>query len=773
MTEQQTIKYAPQRNNMTVDNVTFQTNNVSTVVAYEPFPPADATEQRPLKEFLIKFSVLNGQITLTLDFKTFSSSTGLDYNNGKYVVHPTPEAVKKEFGKIAINLSYIDKISILKNSFPVSWRFFFTFMIQVLSGNYSSTVQVNSIQQLLAYCLITRTEVDIWEIIYSDLVNKLLNKSRLKYGSYPRFISCALQALQGPEYTQDENFGFLPGILSPSNFTNDPSKGPEVPGTLSKKSKRPKSKNPPTETKVTSPKPMEGSEQAHSDELDKERDKEEVIAAGEDMDEDSQVAEEVGTPPPKQDRPEPSHEQHKESAVSYADLKASIEQYYDENIPHRDQTDKLVEASMSSLDKSSTTISDLYKGLCVITQLLRDINNAVKDDPTTNKKTNKAIKIFTKITTQTTEILSLVKTIDFSTIRSVVTYLQAQALKQEEASAAWTKSSTNMAWNLNSIMTAVEISQAALKHEVSSLRQDTLEIKSMMTKIYQAFKSQPSSAPSGSITPTLSLTNIPANVDGENTTTTDTEEPPSHTEGETKDPNMKLVPASTTVLPDLDEEEKVPYTIHGKLYYLTHREIQAYLDKEEKMKKAAEEAKILAMSKPEVIKVVREEAKKLGINTKEAISIKAVPEQASSQTSRRKRKHMELEHEIKVSGLECNRSLQEGIPFVNNMVIEDPEYVIFLTDVFGDQAFQRWNNIYKVGVDSLVSYLPEVIKVVREEAKKLGINPKEAIFTKAVPEQASSQTSKRKRKHMELKHEIKVSGLECNRSLPEGIPKME
>ncbi|GKG42028.1 hypothetical protein Tco_0473779 [Tanacetum coccineum] len=39
------------------------------------------------------------------------------------------------------------------------------------------------------------------------------------------------------------------------------------------------------------------------------------------------------------------------------------------------------------------------------------------------------------------------------------------------------------------------------------------------------------------------------------------------------------------------------------------------------------------------------------------------------------------------------------------MVIEEPEYEIFFTDVFGDQAFQRWNDIHKVGIDSLVSYL--------------------------------------------------------------------
>ncbi|GJX31672.1 hypothetical protein Tco_0241527 [Tanacetum coccineum] len=150
MAEQQTIKYAPQWINMTGDNVTFQTNNVvgnfnyppnvsaympimkfllncplkkaftncplvvyknflrefwNTTIAYDLFPSTDETEQCLLREFLIKFSVLNGQRPLTLDFNTFCSSTGLDYNNGKYVAHPTPEAVKKELGKISINPS--------------------------------------------------------------------------------------------------------------------------------------------------------------------------------------------------------------------------------------------------------------------------------------------------------------------------------------------------------------------------------------------------------------------------------------------------------------------------------------------------------------------------------------------------------------------------------------------------------------------------------------------------------------------------------------------
>ncbi|GKC07107.1 hypothetical protein Tco_0998717 [Tanacetum coccineum] len=203
----------------------FLTEFWCTTVAYDPFPSTDEPEKCPLKEFLIKFSVSNGKRPLTLDFLFINWP---DYNKGKYVDHPTPEVIKKELGKIAINLSYLDKTLVLKNSFLMAWRILFTFVIQVLGRNYSSSKQVNSIQHLLAYSLITGTEVDLREIIYSDLVTKLLNKSRLKYVSYLRFISCALQVLLGFDYAQDKKFRFLPPILSNSNFSKDPSKVTDI-----------------------------------------------------------------------------------------------------------------------------------------------------------------------------------------------------------------------------------------------------------------------------------------------------------------------------------------------------------------------------------------------------------------------------------------------------------------------------------------------------------------------------------------------------------------
>ncbi|GKD97653.1 hypothetical protein Tco_1381550 [Tanacetum coccineum] len=166
----------------------------------------------------------------------------------------------------------------------------------------------------------------------------------------------------------------------------------------------------------------------------------------------------------------------------------------------------------------------------------------------------------------------------------------------------------------------------------------------MMNEMYLAFQGHPSSAPSGTVTPTLALTDIQANVKGENAKTTTTEEPPSHTERETEeprlvilissipstvilptqaqpitsiiihpkssqsnlkidkgkgiatesddDPSKKLVKASFIVSPDPDEPARVEFMINEKVVYLTEQEIQDYWDKEEQIKKAEEEAKL-------------------------------------------------------------------------------------------------------------------------------------------------------------------------------------
>ncbi|GJU85051.1 hypothetical protein Tco_1292597 [Tanacetum coccineum] len=111
-----------------------------------------------------------------------------------------------------------------------------------------------------------------------------------------------------------------------------------------------------------------------------ESDDEEVFSAKEEMDEDiPPIDEEVKSSSPNTDKPDSSYAQdtdesafdssspelkkydniltlterqlHEEAAVPYADLRASIEGYYEENIDHRDQTDKLVQETMDCLEK--------------------------------------------------------------------------------------------------------------------------------------------------------------------------------------------------------------------------------------------------------------------------------------------------------------------------------------------------------------------------------------------------------------------------------------
>ncbi|GKC00367.1 hypothetical protein Tco_0986503 [Tanacetum coccineum] len=85
------ITYALQYSDMIVESVQFQ----STAVVEDPNPSTHDYEARPLKEFIINFTVKNDQMPLTLNYKTFCQTTRLDYNNGDYVAHPSTKGNTK------------------------------------------------------------------------------------------------------------------------------------------------------------------------------------------------------------------------------------------------------------------------------------------------------------------------------------------------------------------------------------------------------------------------------------------------------------------------------------------------------------------------------------------------------------------------------------------------------------------------------------------------------------------------------------------------------
>ncbi|GKD87547.1 hypothetical protein Tco_1358701 [Tanacetum coccineum] len=184
-----------------------------------------------------------------------------------------------------------------------------------------------------------------------------------------------------------------------------------------------------------------------------------------------------------------------------------------------------------------------------------------------------------------------------------------------------------MAWNLGPRISATERSQADIRTEVSSLRQDTLDIKSIMTDIYQTFKG-----------------------DTEDMETQDTDEDKVEKEQVSEEPKHD-VPISTvkpieTLTPEVQpittiistsqpESSQVPQregkgiatdeqleSITKKLVP-TSKVISEEPDEPIKIKKATEEAKRIKMTKTKVIKFVPEEAENIGIDPKKIISAKA------------------------------------------------------------------------------------------------------------------------------------------------------
>ncbi|GJS16599.1 hypothetical protein Tco_0411071 [Tanacetum coccineum] len=314
-------------------------------------------------------------------------------------------------------------------------------------------------------------------------------------------------------------------------------------------------------------------------------------------------------------------------------------------------------------------------------------------------------------------------------------------------------------------MTGVKLSQSALKREIYSLRHDTSEIKSMMTEMYATFQGQPSSASSDSVTLTLALTDIKANVKGETTNTTIDKGKGIATESD-DDPLKKLVKASSIVRPDPDEPVR---------------------DKEEQIKKAEEEARLLSMTKPEVIKVVQEEAKKIGLDPKVIKGAKAG--EMFKKTQDAEHAVLKRQHTKKVrKSLELRKHKYDSYmwtvgsrlkpkpitdikihPKIKPMVITDYRgndgrnfevYEPFLFGAFGISELDELREIItkkkNAVVKDLMNSLSRRYERLNKIPKELGIHS--ALPTLA-PKQASSRSLGKKRKHMELEPETRIPRL--------------
>ncbi|GKB70946.1 hypothetical protein Tco_0932358 [Tanacetum coccineum] len=654
MVEQQTIKYAPQWNNMPVENNFFK-EFWSTAVAFDPFPSTDEPEKRTLKEFLIKFSILNGQKPLTLDFNTFCSSTGLDYNNSKYVNHPTPEAVKKELGNIAINQSYLDK----------------TCPEKLISCGLENSIH---------FCDSgSRREGP-------EASGALSKKSKRPKSKKPPTKTKVTppKPTEGFEQSHSVSSGTVP---DPQDLERDiqlASTG--LPSTLDEGTRKSK----PLPEIITA-----GSCCIHGC----------VVIGDMVMIHDFELGPVNDVKTLKLRVSVYSIKFLKAIFGIIEELITKIIVYYlfeDEVEFHRGRSLLLLvivnTASLHFLLLEFIICIELHGGEMITSQLqgklwlydevrtakttprpegplgdkdsggnipladMEPIHTFVVDPSGTAAKYQPdteplQLQTFADIQAYMLSDDELDKESDEDEVLTVRDDMDEaiQAAKEEhheEATVSYAdlKASTDQYYDKNithrdQTDKLVEASMSSLDKSSTTINDPAANKKiNEVTETFARISSnitEPSSAPSGSVTPTLALTHIPANVKGENATNTATEEPPSHTEGETgdttmailissiqpievqpthaqqitsiishpkssqatpridkgkgiaiesdEDPSKKLVPASTIIRPDPDEPVR---------------------DKEEKMKKTAEEEKLLAMSRSEVTKVVGETFKK-------------------------------------------------------------------------------------------------------------------------------------------------------------------
>ncbi|GJZ38268.1 retrovirus-related pol polyprotein from transposon TNT 1-94 [Tanacetum coccineum] len=560
----------------------------STVVAYDPFPSTDETEQRPLREFLIKFSVLNGQRPSTLDFNTFCSSTGLDYNNGKLVAHPTPK---------------------------------------VLSGNYSYTEQVNSIQQLLAYCLITGTEV------MTTLRMKNLGTAK----TMPR--------PEGPLRDKDSGGNMPPADMEPINPTVV-----DLSGTSAKY-------------------------------------QEDILGAGEKVDEDPHAAEvqHQSSPLSRLERAQ----NHIQSSIVTPILALT---YIPTNIMGENETN------------TTTKVHPSY------TEGKTDANKQEKPKEPKHSTDANVEFIGSSIQPSITQaqpitIINPEPIVQQREGKCIATYEQIEAhLDKEEKIRKAEEEARLIAINNPEVIKLVR--EEAKKLQIYPKEAITAKAGEKFKKAQDAEHEVLKRQHAEKFKKSIKLKKY--KYDNYIWTISSRLKPDKITDIRI---HQKTKPVVITVIKGTDGRT---FDVHNPFAFGNFG-----------ISKLDELREIIPKKKNAVVKDLMNFLSRRYKSFKkipEELEIPSalptlVPEQSSSKSSRRKRKHMELEPEIKIPGLECNQALLENVSFVNNMVIEEPLYGIFFTDEFAASMVKSPENArFNMKLKKLIAEHPDLDKL---KSKKL------------------------------------------------------
>nr|GEX85298.1 reverse transcriptase domain-containing protein [Tanacetum cinerariifolium] len=551
-----------------------------------------------------------------------------------------------------------------------------------------------------AYYLLTGTRVDIGEIIYSDLVTRMTNKSRQKYVSYLRFISCALEVLLGSNYTQVENLGSSPTILEKeSEVSNCDSNliqftGPEALGALTKKRNKPKSKKTTLEAQVTPPTVPTGNyDKTQSPFL------EDKQADPKDSKENTQTAD-MGLP----------------STIPNEGIGKT------QPLPKGTKTrDKDLETNKPLVDMEPSTTP--------VTALLG-----------TDAKYHVDQTKFTRL--RLTKISNSMQAINLLSFHQRITNIENTQVNMQDDIYLIKGMVTEM---LQAFKDNLKKQVVVWKKSPSYTKGVPMQIVTTLKKPKDAGTKTAEEEPARASRVIPISTVIPISI-------------PNHEIRLIELSSRPLLTNTTLEFPVSKLETKIIRSSSGPVIDITPPEQpKTHLDKEENIKKAAEEAKLLAIRKPELIKVIHEEALNIEIDPKVLASEKGGQEFKKIQDADlkvRNREHsqkVKRQMELKKKRLEqymWTTSSRLKPKLITDVKIHPNIKPAVLTIYRGnDRRNFNVHNPFKFA-DFGVTELDELGHIIKKNKSK--------IVALSSPTQAQSQSSRRKRKHMKLKPKINV-----------------
>ncbi|GJU38073.1 hypothetical protein Tco_1186427 [Tanacetum coccineum] len=264
-------------------------------------------------------------------------------------------------------------------------------------------------------------------------------------------------------------------------------------------------------------------------------------------------------------------EKHEEAAVSYADLKWSIDDFHDTTFKQYKNTNASLRNYQQILTLFKTNHNTSIKK---ILKNLNEVQDATKKDPTLNKKVLEASEAYIKNSTNLTELVTLVKSFNLSGLKTIIEYLKAliqtdiSSLKQDTS-----KIKSNNCWGggENDAHTATEEPHShsegekedmVTNEEVVKKPTQESEFKNVEEKPVRATRAIPIS-----IVTSLVIDINPPSPPESSQATMRTDKGKAKVSDDTES-LKKLVKASIVVCLDPDVSILVPYKINERMYQL-------------------------------------------------------------------------------------------------------------------------------------------------------------------------------------------------------------